>query len=158
MVQTFVRPDQRTDAVSIGGSPRARAWTLAVAWAGVPAAAEILYDLIEPWADQVVWNADTGYGHARMWMGMLAATMGRYELADRHFAFANDFHHKTGLLLFAAHGHVEWARALEARGHHVLAEQEAARAIELSQQKGYGGLEAQATAIIRSEATAGAQG
>ena len=35
MVQTIVPLDQRTDAVSIGGSPRARAWTLAVACMGV---------------------------------------------------------------------------------------------------------------------------
>jgi EmrB/QacA subfamily drug resistance transporter len=35
MVETLVRPDQRTDAVSIGGSPRARNWTLAVACMGV---------------------------------------------------------------------------------------------------------------------------
>jgi hypothetical protein len=131
-------------------------WTLAVSWAQVPAAAEIIYELMEPWSDQVVWNADTGYGHARLWMGMLAATMGRDEVADRHFAFANDFHHKTGLLLFAAHGHFEWARALKARGHQVLAEQEAARAIELSREHGYGGIEALAIPIVHSEATTGA--
>ncbi len=35
MVETLVRPDQRTDAIGIGGSPRARAWTLAVACMGV---------------------------------------------------------------------------------------------------------------------------
>src|ERR1700727_1363705 len=35
MVETFVRPDQRTDAVSIGDTPRARVWTLAVACMGV---------------------------------------------------------------------------------------------------------------------------
>src|ERR1700722_14721799 len=35
MVDVFFRPDQRPDAVSIGGSPRARAWTLAVACMGV---------------------------------------------------------------------------------------------------------------------------
>jgi EmrB/QacA subfamily drug resistance transporter len=35
MVETLVRPDQRTDAVTIGGSSRARAWTLAVASMGV---------------------------------------------------------------------------------------------------------------------------
>ena len=35
MIETLVRSDQRTDAVSIGGSPRARAWTLAVACMGV---------------------------------------------------------------------------------------------------------------------------
>src|ERR1700761_9238148 len=31
MVETLVPPDQRTDAVGIGGTPRARNWTLAVA-------------------------------------------------------------------------------------------------------------------------------
>src|SRR5271166_2509779 len=35
MVETLVRPDQRTDAAGIGGSPRAKAWTLAVACMGV---------------------------------------------------------------------------------------------------------------------------
>lgn len=35
MVETLLRPDQRTDVVSIGGSPRARNWTLAVACMGV---------------------------------------------------------------------------------------------------------------------------
>ncbi len=35
MVDSLVRPDQRTDAVGIGGTPRARAWTLAVACMGV---------------------------------------------------------------------------------------------------------------------------
>src|SRR5271157_3709353 len=35
MVETLVRPDQRTDAAGIGGSPRVKAWTLAVACMGV---------------------------------------------------------------------------------------------------------------------------
>jgi MFS family permease len=35
MVDILVQPDQRTDRVSIGDSPRARAWTLAVACMGV---------------------------------------------------------------------------------------------------------------------------
>ncbi len=35
MVDILVRPDQRTDAVGIGGTPRARAWTLTVACMGV---------------------------------------------------------------------------------------------------------------------------
>ena len=35
MVDTLVRPDQRTDATSIGGRPRSRNWTLTVARMGV---------------------------------------------------------------------------------------------------------------------------
>src|ERR1700753_4480167 len=35
MVEIFIRPGQRTDGLSLGGSPRACAWTLAVACMGV---------------------------------------------------------------------------------------------------------------------------
>src|ERR1700756_2257863 len=35
MVEILVQSDQTTDATGIGGSPRARAWTLAVACMGV---------------------------------------------------------------------------------------------------------------------------
>ena len=35
MVEILIRPDQRTDVASIGGSPRARIWTLTVACMGV---------------------------------------------------------------------------------------------------------------------------
>ena len=35
MVQNLIRPNQRTDAASIGATPRARAWTLSVACMGV---------------------------------------------------------------------------------------------------------------------------
>ncbi|OBK45720.1 MFS transporter [Mycobacterium sp. 1081908.1] len=35
MVETLVRPDQRTEVARIGGSPRTRTWTLAVACMGV---------------------------------------------------------------------------------------------------------------------------
>src|ERR1700760_1255859 len=35
MVDTVIQPDQRTDGLSLGGSPRARTWTLAVACMGV---------------------------------------------------------------------------------------------------------------------------
>ena len=35
MAETLIRPDQRTDATPLGGSPRARAWTLVVTCMGV---------------------------------------------------------------------------------------------------------------------------
>jgi hypothetical protein len=38
-------------------------------------AASILRDLIEPWADQVDWNPVVAYGHARMWLGLLAGVL-----------------------------------------------------------------------------------
>jgi hypothetical protein len=65
--------------------------------------ASILYELIEPWADQVIWNGTIGYGHARMWLSLLAACMGDHEQADQHLAFACNFQETNGLLLWAAH-------------------------------------------------------
>jgi hypothetical protein len=47
MVETLVRPDQRTDVARIGGSPRARTWTLAVACVVV---GPVVAVLIGPWA------------------------------------------------------------------------------------------------------------
>ena len=36
-------------------------------------AAALLHELIAPWSDQFVWGGACGYGHARLWLGALAA-------------------------------------------------------------------------------------
>ena len=117
--------------------------------------ASILYELIEPWADQVVWNGLIGYGHARMWLGLLAACMGDHEQADQHLAFACDFQETNGLLLWAARGHLGWAEALAGRGGDAArAREHAARALELSQQHGYAPFEERAAALVEAQSTA----
>jgi ATP/maltotriose-dependent transcriptional regulator MalT len=110
----------------------------APALTGSSGPASILYELIEPWADQVVWNGVIGYGHARMWLGLLAACMGEHEQADRHLAFACDFQETHGLLLWAARAHLGWAQALAGRGDAARAREHSARARELSREHGYG--------------------
>jgi tetratricopeptide (TPR) repeat protein len=116
--------------------------------------ASILYELIEPWADQVVWNGVIGYGHARMWLGLLAARMGDHEQADRHLAFACDFQETNGLLLWAARAHLGWAEALAGRrGDAARAREHAARALELSKQHGYGLFEERAAALVEPQST-----
>ncbi|MEA2315598.1 MAG: hypothetical protein QOI03_2290, partial [Solirubrobacteraceae bacterium] len=92
--------------------------------------ASILYELIEPWADQVVWNGVIGYGHARMWLGLLAACKGDHEQADEQLAFACDFQETHGLLLWAA------------------------RALELSREHGYGAFEVRSAALVEAQSTA----
>ena len=88
----------------------------AAAQAGVNDAAEILYELIEPWADQVVWNGVIGCGHARTYLGLLAAALGRDEQANEHFARAIDIEERDGMPVWAARAHLGWAEALAARG------------------------------------------
>ena len=116
--------------------------------------ASILYELIEPWTDQVVWNGVIGYGHNRMWLGLLAACMGDHEQADGHLAFACDFHEHNGLLLWAARGHLGWAQALAARGDGARAHDHAARTLELSRKHGFGLFEPRAVALLEAWSTA----
>jgi class 3 adenylate cyclase len=116
--------------------------------------ASILYELIEPWADQILWNGIIGYGHARMWLGLLAGVMGEHEQADQHLAFACDFHETNGLLLWAARAHLGWAEALAGRGDAARAREHAARALELSREHGYGLFEERAAALVEAQSTA----
>jgi tetratricopeptide (TPR) repeat protein len=122
----------------------------AAAQARVNDAAEILYELIEPWADQVVWNGVIACGHARTYLGLLAAALGRDEQADEHFARAIDIQEHDGMLVWAARAHLGWAEALAARGDRERGLEHAARALELSRNHGYGLLEPRAAAILEA--------
>jgi class 3 adenylate cyclase/tetratricopeptide (TPR) repeat protein len=116
--------------------------------------ASILYELIEPWTDQIIWNGVIGYGHARMWLGLLAACIGDHEQADQHLALACDFQEAHGLLLWAARAHVGWAQALAARGNAARAREHAARALELSREHGFVLIEERAAALVEAQSTA----
>jgi tetratricopeptide (TPR) repeat protein len=126
----------------------------AAAQTGSSGPASILYELIEPWADQIVWNGIIGYGHARMWLGLLAACMGDHEQADEHLEFACDFQETNGLLLWAARAHLGWAQALAGRGDATRGREHAARALELSCEHGYGLFEERAAALVEAQSAA----
>jgi class 3 adenylate cyclase len=123
---------------------------------GNSSAASILYELIEPWAGQTVWNGAAGYGHARMYLGLLAAVLERHDEADEHLQFACEFHETNGLLLWAARTHLGWAEALAARGEVARAREHASRALDLSREHGYGLFEPRAAALVETESAAGA--
>ncbi len=122
----------------------------AAARAGVKDAAATLYGLLEPWAEQFVVTGPSGWGHTRMYLGMLAATLDRHEAADEHFSLACDLHESNGLALFAALSRLHWAEALAARGEHARALEHATRALELAREHGYPPIEARAAAIVEA--------
>jgi hypothetical protein len=130
------------------------AYADAAAQLGNSAAASILYELIEPWANQIVWNNVIGYGHARMWLGLLAAVLGRHEQADRHLEFACEFHKANEMPLWEARGHLGWAQALADRADAAGAREHATRALELSRANGYGLFEEPAAALLEAESAA----
>ncbi len=118
--------------------------------------AAILYELLEPFADQVVWNGASGYGHVRMYLGLLAAALGEHQRADEHLQFADEFHETNDVPLWAARGQLGWAEALAARGDAAAARDHAARALELSREHRYGAFEPRAAALVETESAAGA--
>ena len=85
-----------------------------------------------------------------MWLGLLDAVMGDYDSADQHLEFACAFQEANGLLTLAARAHLRWASVLADRGESQLAQKQAARALELSLDHGYGAFVASATAIVES--------
>lgn len=116
-------------------------------------AARMLSELLEPYADHFVWNGLVGYGHARMYLALLAATLGRHEQSDAEFAFACEFHHEHGLRVWEARSELGWAEALADRGEPEHAREHAVRALELARTHGYGAFESRAAAILASHAS-----
>ena len=127
----------------------------AAAQAGETRAAEILYELIEPWADLIARCGPVNEGHAGTYLGLLAAALGRDEQADAHFARAIEFQERGGMLVWAARAHLGWAEALVARGERNQAREHAQRALELSCEHGYGAFEPRAAAILDAPISAG---
>lgn len=113
-------------------------------------AAAMLADLIKPFADQVIWSGGVGFGHARTYTAMLAATLGVHERADADFAFACEFHHRHGLCVWEARSELGWAEALAERGELDRAREHASSALELSRDHGYGAFEPRAAAIAHA--------
>ncbi|MCW3068911.1 MAG: serine/threonine protein kinase [Solirubrobacterales bacterium] len=118
-------------------------------------AASLLYQRIQPRADQVVVVSTHGYGHVRLWLGLLAAVLDRGDEARDHLSFACEFHEANDLPLWAARAHLGWAEAPGLRGDLAGALKHAARALELSRKHGYGAIERRAAALVESESRAG---
>jgi class 3 adenylate cyclase len=117
-------------------------------------AAATLYELMEPWSEQFVVNGISGYGHVRMYLGLLAACLGENEKADQDLAFACEFAEANGMPIWEARTHLGWAEALAQRGDPAGAREHAARALELSREHGYGLFEPRAAALLAAQSAA----
>ncbi|MGO9489703.1 MAG: ATP-binding protein [Solirubrobacteraceae bacterium] len=114
-------------------------------------AAAILYDLIQPCADQVDWNTLFSAGHTRLYLGLLASVLAEHERVVEHLAFACEFHEANDMRLWSARGHLGWAEALAARNDSDGAREHATRALELSREHGYGAFEPRAAAVLAAQ-------
>jgi class 3 adenylate cyclase len=125
------------------------AWARAAADIGSERAAAPLYDLIEPWRGQMVWNGTTGYGAAEMYLGMLAATLGSHERANEHFAVASELHGRERVPGWEARNLCYWARSLHAEGAADRAHEAADRALAVAREHGFGSSARHAEALLR---------
>jgi class 3 adenylate cyclase len=120
--------------------------------AGVPEAADLLYDLLLPWRDQMVSNGANAWGSAELYLGGLAATLGRHEVADEHFAAAAAVHERESIRVWEAHNQVLWAQSLLDRGHAGEAREHAEHAAGLAAENGYGSAGERAAALLEAAA------
>lgn len=125
----------------------------AAAECGASEAARILYDLIEPWADELIWDTAVCHGLGRTYLGLLSATLGWDERADTHFELACRFHAENALPHWTiARAQVAWAQSLANRGELPAAHAQATQALALSTKHGYGALEKRARLLLETAA------
>jgi hypothetical protein len=103
-------------------------WTSGMtAWAEVAArlraegAAAVLYDLLEPCADLVVFNGIYVLGGVARSLGLLAGALGRPEAAERHFTAALALHSRIDAPALLARTQLDWGLDLRQRGESVRA-------------------------------------
>jgi tetratricopeptide (TPR) repeat protein len=123
-------------------------FTEAAVVAGPSDAYAVLYTAFEPFADQIVCSGANASGLSRTYLGMLAAKLGRHELADEHLGIASEFHRLNRMLVWEARSELAWAEALAERGETERGHTHASRALELARAHGYGAYEPRAAAIL----------
>jgi tetratricopeptide (TPR) repeat protein len=110
----------------------------------VPRAA-IVYDLLRPYAELtvVVGNATVCLGATARFLGQLAATMGKWDVAEAHFAGALELNSRMTAVPWIAHTLFQHSRMLMRRGRREDAERAVrmlAEAIDLARPCGMYGL------------------
>ncbi len=123
---------------------------------GANGPAAVIYDKLLPYRDQIVTAVFTVHrGSVEQTLGILAATLERWEDAEQHFAAAAEYHERVGAKLFLARTWLNWGGALLARGQ--AADSERARklierAAGLAREQGGGAIVRDAEALIANHA------
>ena len=111
-----------------------------------------LADALDPYAATgIIWaGAAAFFGSAAHWLGMLATTLGRHQLAKQYLATALAFHERLGAAPWVARTRVEQARLLLATGGHARMPGLLATAGEITMQCGMSTLAADISSLTAS--------
>jgi tetratricopeptide (TPR) repeat protein len=110
-----------------------------------------LYDLLEPFADQVAGVGELWVGSVGHYLACLAGALGRYKDAERHFVAAAATHDRIGAPAWLARTHLEWARMLLTRhqpGDAAQARELLGRALATAQELGLANVERRAVELL----------
>jgi tetratricopeptide (TPR) repeat protein len=118
---------------------------------GAVGPAAVIYEKLLPYRDQIVTSIFTVTGSAERTLGVLAATLQRWDAAEQHFAAAAEMHERLGAKLFLARTWMNWSRMLLARGD--ASDVQRARAMleqaaELARQHGGAAVKRDAEALL----------
>jgi len=102
--------------------PREPGWMIGVSQCAAVAAslrdragARVLFDLLAPYASQIVFTNAGAVGAVAHYLAVLAATFGDFDEAQSRFAVAATTHERIGAPAWLARTRVEWARMLLTR-------------------------------------------
>ena len=118
---------------------------------GDEARAATLHELLGPYSDQVVSMAVSVSGSVAHYLGLLAATLRRFDEADTRFAAAEATHERIGALTWLTRTRAEWARMLLRRnspGDGERARSLLQQALGTAAELGLGGVERQARSLL----------
>jgi tetratricopeptide (TPR) repeat protein len=136
--------------------PRDATWSTAmVSWAAVAAdlqhedVAATLYPLLLPFEEHVPTTSLNAMPPLAVSLGELAATLGRLEDAERHFAVAERISARLEAPYFLARTYLGWATALQRAGRIDQARTIARKALDQSQGR-FGMIDRRATVLVNS--------
>jgi tetratricopeptide (TPR) repeat protein len=118
---------------------------------GDTVAAAKLYERLLPHADQIAGAPVGWFGPVAHFLGLLAATLGRVEDAERHFADAEATNERMAAPSWLARTRLEWGRMLVLRGGTGDADRARAllgQALAAARQLGLGTVERRAAAML----------
>ncbi len=130
--------------------------TEASAAAGHEGMAELLYPELAPLSGGLIMigHGVGCYGAADRYLGMLAATLGDYDVASAHFEAALELDRSMGARTWVAHGCYEYGRALKRQGEPARAEPLLSEAMALAESVGMPTLQGRLQSLGRKEPTA----
>ncbi len=123
-------------------------WSAVASLLGDTEAAAVLYEMLEPFAGQIICTQSLVTHTISGSLGRLATTLGRYDEAEAHFAASEEVIKAAGAGFCACNEDLARAELHRAKGDDDQAKHFAGRAVEAAEEHGYASVERRAAALL----------